>query len=73
MKAHHPNIILNFVPGGTTGVWQACDVGMQCSYHEDIVNTILKQIDDGTDIVRIDKKLGVLQDQSVSWLWKAQQ
>jgi hypothetical protein len=81
MKAHHPNIILDFVPGGTTGVWQACDVGMQhifkhllkCSYHEDVISAILKQIDDGADIVEIDKKLGVLRDQSVSWLWKAHQ
>jgi hypothetical protein len=81
MKAHHPKIILDFVPGGTTGVWQACDVGMQRifkhslkrSYHEDVVGVILKQIDDGADIIEIDNKLGVLRDQSVSWLWKAHQ
>jgi hypothetical protein len=80
MKTHHPNIILDFVPGGTTGVWQACDVGVQRifkhslkrSYHEDVVAAVLKQLDDEVDI-KIDKKLGVLRDQSVSWLWKAYQ
>jgi len=81
MGAHHPNIILDFVPGGTTGVWQACDVGMQRifkhslkrSYHEDVVRVILKQIEDGTDVIEIDKRLAVLRDQSVSWLWTAHQ
>jgi hypothetical protein len=29
MKTNHPNIILDFVPGGCTGLWQACDVGIQ--------------------------------------------
>lgn len=74
-RRSHPNIILNFVPGGTTGVWQACDVGMQRifkhslkrSYHEDVVKVILKQIEDGADIIEIDKRLAILRDQSVSW------
>jgi hypothetical protein len=81
MKAKHSNIILDFVPGGTTGVWQACDVGIQRifkhslkrSYHEDVVAAILKQIDDGVDTIEVDKKLGILRDQSVSWMWKAYQ
>jgi hypothetical protein len=79
--AHHPNIILDFVPGGCTGVWQACDVGIQRifkhslkrSYHEDIVAAILKQIDDDVDAIELDKRLGILRDQSVAWLWKAHQ
>jgi hypothetical protein len=25
----HPNIILDFVPAGCTGVWQACYIGIQ--------------------------------------------
>jgi hypothetical protein len=80
MKTHHPNIILDFIPGGCTGVWQACDVGIQHifkhslkrSYHEDVVAAILRQIDDGISI-SVDRKLGALQDQSVSWMWKAHQ
>jgi hypothetical protein len=48
MKTRYPNIIVDFVPGGCTGVWQACDVGIQRifkhslkrSYHEDVVAAI---------------------------------
>jgi hypothetical protein len=29
LRANHPTIILDYVPGGCTGVWQACDVGIQ--------------------------------------------
>jgi hypothetical protein len=42
------------------------------SYHEDVVVAVLKQPDDEVDI-KIGKKLGVLWDQSVSWMWKAYQ
>jgi hypothetical protein len=81
MKGHHSNIILDFVPGGCTPVWQACDVGIQQifkhslkrSYHEDVIAAILKQIDNDINVIQIDKKLGILRDQSVSWLWKAYQ
>jgi hypothetical protein len=69
MKGHHPNIILDFVSDGCTGVWQACDVGIQRIfkhslkhlYHEDIINTILKQIDEGADTIEVNKKLGVCE------------
>jgi hypothetical protein len=69
MKGNHPNIILDFVSDGCMGVWQACDVGIQrifkhslkCSYHEDIVNAILKQIDEGADTIEVNKKLGVCE------------
>jgi len=81
MKDHYPNIILDFVPGGCTPVWQACDTGIQRifkhslkrSYHEDVITAILKQMEDGMDAIRVDKRLGILRDQSVSWLWKAHQ
>jgi hypothetical protein len=79
MKVHHPNIILHYVPAGCTGVFQACDVGIQCifkhslkrSYHQDIVTEILDQIDNGDEHITVEKKLGVLQDRSVGWLWDA--
>ena len=29
MAAEHPNIQLEYVPGGCTGIWQVCDVGIQ--------------------------------------------
>jgi len=46
---------------------------MKRSYHEDIVTAILKQIDNEVVDITVDRKLGVLRDQSVSWLWKAYQ
>ena len=81
MKVHHPNIILYFVPGGCTPVWQACDTGIQQifkhslkrSYHKDVISAILKQMEDGADAIQVDKWLGILKDQSVSWLWKVHQ
>ena len=81
MKMHHLNIILDFIPSHTTGVWQACNVSVQCifkhllkqSYHEGVVATVLKQLDDDEVDIKINKKLGVLWDQSVSWMWKAYQ
>ena len=50
----HPTIILNFVPGGCTGLHQPYDIGIQqpfklslkCSYHEDVVTNILVQFED---------------------------
>ncbi|KAG6805135.1 hypothetical protein H0H92_000563, partial [Tricholoma furcatifolium] len=48
MKENHPTIIVIFVPGGCTGVWQPLDVGIQRylklsikrSAHRDIVQEI---------------------------------
>jgi hypothetical protein len=45
MKDAHPNIIVLFIPGNCTGVWQPLDIGIQrvlkqsmkCSAHKDIV------------------------------------
>jgi hypothetical protein len=79
MKAHHPNIIMHYVPAGCTGVFQACDVGIQRifkhslkrSYHQDVVAEILDQIDGGNETIIVEKKLGVLRDRSVGWLWDA--
>ncbi|PPQ81023.1 hypothetical protein CVT24_013292 [Panaeolus cyanescens] len=52
MRVTHQNIIVDFVPGGATSVFQPCDVGMQRpfkhsakrSYHEDIVQSFMEQI-----------------------------
>ena len=62
-------------------VWQACNTGIQRifkhslkrSYHEDVVTAILKQMGDGVGVIQADKRLGILRDQSVSWMWKAHQ
>jgi hypothetical protein len=79
LKKKHPNIILEFVPAGCTPVFQACDVGIQRilkhswkrSCHQDIVGEILEQIDNKSEMITIENKLGVLRDRTVKWLWDA--
>ena len=79
MKANHPNIVLDFVPGGCTGVHQPCDVGVQRplklsirkSYHEDIVAEFVGQLNNGSTILKINDSIGVLRDRSVGWIWNA--
>ena len=59
MKRNHPSIILDFVPGGCTGVHQPCDVGIQRplklsirkSYHEDIVAEFVSQLENGSTVL----------------------
>ena len=79
MRTNHPNIILDFVPGGCTGVHQPCDVGIQRplklsirrSYHEDIVSEFVGQLNDGKTFLQINDSIGVLRDRSVGWMWNA--
>ena len=79
MKGNHPNIILDYVPGGCTGVAQPCDVGIQRplklsmkrTYHEDIITEVLKQIDAKSEVINIDSRLPTLRDQSTHWIWNA--
>jgi len=78
MKAKHPTIIISFVPGGCTGLWQPLDVGIQrvlkqsmkCSAHQDIVLETTTQLDSGTSAnsLKLDTTLGTLCNQSVGWL-----
>ncbi|KAG6863217.1 hypothetical protein C0991_007362 [Blastosporella zonata] len=81
MKTNHPNIILDFVPGGCTGVAQPCDVGIQRpfklstkrSYHEDVVEDFVDQMKNSTGLttLMVEKRLGIMRDRSVRWLWNA--
>jgi len=81
MRTTHPTIILDFVPGGCTGVAQPCDVGIQRpfklslkrSYHEDIVADVVNQLKAGNEVVSIDMRLAVIRDRSVHWIWNAYQ
>src|ERR1700720_3108606 len=81
MKTNHPNIILHDVPAGCTGVFQVCNVGIQRifkhslkrSYHQDVVAGTLEQIGRGEEHIVAEKRVAVLRDQSVSWLWDAHQ
>jgi hypothetical protein len=80
MAQTHPTIIIDFVPGGCTGVAQPCDVGVQrlfkhitsqC-YVEDVVAMTLTKIDNGEQVL-IDDRLGTLRNASVRWIWTAHQ
>jgi hypothetical protein len=79
MKTNHSDIILHFIPAGCTGVFQACDVGIQRifkhslkrSYHADVVSDILGQVREKVTRVEIDKRVEVWRDRSVQWLWNA--
>jgi hypothetical protein len=79
MRTNHPNIMVDFVPGGCTGVHQPCDVGIQRplklsmrkSYHETIVNELLTEFDKGNTAPDLKDTLGVLRDRSVRWMWNA--
>lgn len=79
MHKKHPTIIIDFVPGGCTGVAQPCDVGIQRpfklslkkSYHEDIVSDVLAQMSDNAPTIKIDTRLPILRDRSTRWLWNA--
>ena len=61
MLTNHPSIILNFVPSGYTGVHQLCNVGIQRplklsvkkSYHEDVVEDLLLQANQGTSTPKL--------------------
>jgi hypothetical protein len=77
MAKEYPYIILVYVPGGCTGVFQPCDVGIQHpfklsvrkSYHKDIVKEVLAQ--EGKDTFTMDTSVGKLRNRSVRWLWNA--
>jgi hypothetical protein len=75
MKKNHKNIIVIFVPGGCTGIWQPLDVGIQRimklsikrAAHRDIVDEVSAQIASGEDI-KLDVTLGTLRDRAVGWI-----
>ncbi|KAE9398748.1 hypothetical protein BT96DRAFT_821561, partial [Gymnopus androsaceus JB14] len=79
LRENHPNIILIYVPGGCTGVFQACNIGIQHifklllkrSYHGNVVAEILQQLDKKVKTVVLAKTVEVMRDCSVTWLWKA--
>jgi DDE superfamily endonuclease len=80
MANEHPTILIDFVPGGCTGVAQPCDVGIQRAFKhvtnqcfmEDVVDETLIQIDKGDgENFCWDDGLPTLRNASVRWLWKA--
>jgi hypothetical protein len=79
MRDTYPWIVLDFIPGGCTGIWQPMDVGLQqpfkaCIKHlqnEDAVLETMEQLDmvgnveDNT--LKLDETIGTLRDRSVGW------
>ena len=81
MKKTHLNIILDFVPGGCTGVHQPCDVGIQRvlkhsirrSYLEGVMEEFREQLEKNGNISGLDSHVGNLRNHSVKWIWDAYQ
>ncbi|KAG9125184.1 hypothetical protein FRC07_008640 [Ceratobasidium sp. 392] len=78
MTANYPWIVLQYVPGGCTGLFQACDVGIQRllklaiqqACHEDIIQETLDLLEAGADPSEIanDTTLKTLRNRSVRWV-----
>jgi hypothetical protein len=81
MKKTHPTIIISYIPGGCTGVWQPLDVGIQRvlkqsmkrSAHKDIVDETMTHLDSSipASAFKLDTTLGTLRDRSVGWIMNA--
>ncbi|THU93797.1 hypothetical protein K435DRAFT_820162 [Dendrothele bispora CBS 962.96] len=78
MKKTHPTIIVIFIPGNCTSVFQPLDVGVQrvlkqsfkWSSHADIVGEVSKKLATGGSIT-LDMSLPVLRDRALGWIVKA--
>ena len=78
MRDNYPWILVRYVPGGCTGVFQPCDVGIQRILKHAMKKTALSHIvketvahlnnneDPGT--ILLTKTIGVLRNRSVEWL-----
>ena len=68
-----------FTHSWCTGLFQPCDVGIQRvfkhslkrSYHSDVVLELSKQLAREETRLVVDKRIGVLRDRSITWLWDA--
>ena len=77
--AHHPTIILDYVAGSCTGIHQPCNVGIQRllklsikkSYHEDIVQELMLQAENGNSTPMLKEDIKDLRDRTPRWLWNA--
>jgi hypothetical protein len=77
MGKNYPNIVIDYVPGGCTGVHQPYDVGIQRplklsmrkSYHEDIVSEFVSELKQREQFPSLKEALGVIRDQSIRWMW----
>jgi hypothetical protein len=80
MANNFPWIILMYVPGGCTGLFQACDIGLQrvlktaiqSASHADIVVETVNALRSGTAPERVlnDQSIGTLRNRTPNWLLK---
>ena len=78
MQENYPWILIRYIPGGCTGIFQPCDVGIQRILKHVMKKTVLSHIvketvahlannkDPGT--ILLAKAIGVLRSRSVEWL-----
>ncbi|KAG8726118.1 hypothetical protein FRC12_023690 [Ceratobasidium sp. 428] len=81
MKEHYPWILLMYVPGGCTGLFQACDVGIQRvlkiairnAAHADVVTETVNALRSGIKPEHVinDQSLPTLRRRSLSWIVQA--
>ncbi|KAF9520676.1 hypothetical protein BS47DRAFT_1286982, partial [Hydnum rufescens UP504] len=81
LHTNFPWIILEYIPGGCTGKFQACDVGfqhplkqsIQHSQHADVITEVLEQLAKGVEAkdIILDTKLPSLCQCSAHWLVNA--
>ncbi|EUC59566.1 DDE superfamily endonuclease, partial [Rhizoctonia solani AG-3 Rhs1AP] len=81
LSTTYPWIILQYVPGGCTGLFQACDVGLQkiakAAIRQkslaDIINETTQALRNGVDpkVFVNNKSIGTLRNRSVSWVNEA--
>jgi len=83
MSTRHPDIQLEYVPGGCTGIWQACDVGIQRVFKHAIrraaradmiaeaLSELRKDVNEDAGAIHLSKSLPVIRNRSVGWLYKA--
>jgi hypothetical protein len=81
MQKNHLNIIVLYIPGSCTGVWQPLDVSVQHLLklsikhlaHCDIVQEALGQIKANKSVhdIKLDTIVGTLCDRSVGWIVQA--
>lgn len=83
VRRRWPWLRLRYIPGGTTGLAQPCDVGIQRPYKlsikrsqlQDIVNETRAHLNANDDptMLKLDNRVGTLRDRSVAWTvnaWK---
>lgn len=77
----YPYIIVDYVPGGCTGLFQPCDLGIQRpvkimlkrAQHADLVREALEKLEGGTkpEELKLDARKGIVRDRTVGWMIQA--